>query len=88
LLVLSPVRAAANGRSMMSAITLLCVISDGFLLVLFVLTDERTSMATNHKDRCEPMCQRVPSTSENKKQKGTLVIRLLREKAIKNRPCL
>ena len=55
---------------------------------LFVLSDERTSIATNHKDRCEPMCQRVPSTSENKKQKGTLVIRLLREKAIKNRPCL
>jgi len=68
----------------MSAITLLYEISDGLLLVLFVLSDERTSMATNRKDRCEPMCQRVPSTSENKKQKGTVVIRLLREKAIKS----
>ena len=36
---------------------MLCGISDGFLLVLFVLSDERTSMATNRKDRCEPMCQ-------------------------------
>ena len=52
----------------MPAITLLCGISDDLLLVLFVLSDERTSMATNHKDRCDPMST-VPSTSENKKQK-------------------
>ena len=72
----------------MSAITLLCGISDDLLLVLFVLSDERTSMATNHKDRCDPMCQLFHRHRKIRNKKGTVVIRLLREKAIKNRPCL